>query len=335
MKRLLSICDIEPDYSYRLMEVINMRRTSPFTARAFTSAQTLNTFLQIEDADVLLISPNWLTDVLPTVSGQKVFLLADDRTQDLPEGFPVIDKYQAVDEIIRDILEEYEIVNIFSDRAQGKADIIGIYSPLHRLGKTTFALALGQEIGRDKKVLYLNLESCSGFAELFGKEYDVDLSDLLYFARQDAGLALSRIAASTFSFCNIDYVPPARVPVELTDITAEEWNHLLDQLIGSGIYDVIMIDFGEGIRGLLTLLDRCDRIYTPIADDYLSKSKLRQYEDMLELLDYSEILEKTRMVSLPPREEINEGSLYQDGAIWGAYSGFVRELLEEEKEEAL
>ena len=41
--------------------------------------------------------------------------------------------------------------------------IIGVFSPLGRCLKTSFALALGQILAKERAVLYLNLESYSGF----------------------------------------------------------------------------------------------------------------------------------------------------------------------------
>ena len=40
--------------------------------------------------------------------------------------------------------------------------MIGIYSPVHRIGKTRFAMNLGQKLSEKAPVLYLNLEGYSG-----------------------------------------------------------------------------------------------------------------------------------------------------------------------------
>src|SRR5699024_5654064 len=63
--------------------------------------------------------------------------------------------------------------------------MIGIYSPVHRIGKTKFALRLGQKLARQIPVLYLNLEGYSGGAHYFQEGADKDLGDLLYFLKQE------------------------------------------------------------------------------------------------------------------------------------------------------
>ena len=327
MKKILAICDIEADYSYQFMEVINARKTCPFLVHAFTSPKTLLTFLKAEAADVILLASEFYDEGLRDMTGATIFLLGNGREPEIPEGIPVVSKFQRAEDILRIILKQYEISDPFLETSQHATEIIGIYSPLHRVGKTMFALALGQEMGRRGKVLYLNLESCSGFSSIFREEYEVDLTDLLYFARQEEGMLLSQLALITKTVRDLDYVPPAKVPVELMDISGDEWNYLLDQLAASGVYDTILIDFGEGIRGLLGLLSRCDRIFTPIAPDFYSRSKMMQYEEMLELLDYTEILEHTCKISLPRSEACVESGNYAGDSLWSPYAGFVKRLL--------
>ena len=62
-------------------------------------------------------------------------------------------------------------------------EILGVFSPLGRCLKTSFALTLGQILAKDKAVLYLNMEEYSGFEELLGKGFAHNLSDLLYYVQ--------------------------------------------------------------------------------------------------------------------------------------------------------
>ena len=51
--------------------------------------------------------------------------------------------------------------------------LIGVYSPIHRIGKTKFALRLGRQIAEKVPVLYLNLESYSGGNYYFPEDTEV------------------------------------------------------------------------------------------------------------------------------------------------------------------
>ena len=51
---------------------------------------------------------------------------------------------------------------------------IAVYSPVGRTGKTGFALALGKEIAKKRRTLYLNLEEYSGFAGIVSCGWGLD-----------------------------------------------------------------------------------------------------------------------------------------------------------------
>lgn len=54
--------------------------------------------------------------------------------------------------------------------------LIGVYSPIHRIGKTKFAIRTARQLGRSVPVLYLNLEGNSGDNYYFrtGKEMTLE-----------------------------------------------------------------------------------------------------------------------------------------------------------------
>ena len=329
MKQIICILDIDPDYSYQFMERINSRRSCPFMVYAFTSGESLMEYLESQRADVVLVSPELYENPMTKKTLATFFLLMDGRERLIPEGVPMIRKYQKADDIIRAILKEYEILTPLYSGEGYRTEIIGVFSPLHRIGKTSFSLALAQELSRTRKVLYLNLEGCSGFSEIFGQEYETDLTDLLYFSRQEPRMMLSQVVSMTQNLHGIDYIPPARVPIELTDIETNEWQTLFDTLASSGLYDYILVDFGESVKGILQLLARCTRILTPTAEDFFSVGKINQYQDMLELLDYTEIIEKSRRLIMPRvNSQAFDGNLTGE-VFWSNYSVFARQVAEE------
>lgn len=50
-----------------------------------------------------------------------------------------------------------------------RGSLIGVYSPIHRIGKTKYALELGKELAEKGPVLYLNLEEYAGGEHYFQK----------------------------------------------------------------------------------------------------------------------------------------------------------------------
>ena len=64
--------------------------------------------------------------------------------------------------------------------ASGKR-IIGVYSPVGRCGKTSLALAMGQLLAREEKLLFITLDTFTGFSGLLDEQWKRDLSDLIYY----------------------------------------------------------------------------------------------------------------------------------------------------------
>ena len=53
----------------------------------------------------------------------------------------------------------------------------------------------------------------------------------------------------------------------------------------------------DEMEGIFELLQRCERIYMPVATDRIARAKLSQYEKLLRMMEQQEILEKTKKAS--------------------------------------
>lgn len=331
MKKVICVCDREPEYAYSLMEAVNRHHTLPFEMKAFTDPEHLLRYLSEQEAEVLLISPAFYSREIRACEVPHVFFLSDSGRAPSEWSLPQISKYQRVDRIMQIIMEKVE-PNQETEIGE-RTKFIGIYSPLHRVGRTTFALALCREINRERKALYINLEDMSGFEELFAQEYEADLTDLLYYARQSPEKFAMYLSIVTREYQEIDFVPPARVPLELKMVQLEEWQEFLELLRDSGVYDAVILDLGDSIQGLPDILTQMDRIYMPVMPDPISSGKIRQYETMMEIMDYQEILAHTTKLSLPQSEMVRESSGYTHDLLWGPMSGYARELIAERGED--
>ena len=66
-----------------------------------------------------------------------------------------------------------------------RSQIIGVYSPVGRCGKSSFAFTLGQVLAREEKVLYITLEEFSGPFGADRTVYTGGLSDLYYYTQRE------------------------------------------------------------------------------------------------------------------------------------------------------
>lgn len=178
-------------------------------------------------------------------------------------------------------------------RTEGNKSLIGVYSPIHRIGKTMFAMELGKEFAKKEPVLYLNLEEYAGGDFYFCDQTGQSLADLLYYARQEKGNLGLRISMMAGQAENLDYILPMPYVQDLQGISAEEWLKLFDQILENCIYGKIILDLGDSVNGLFQILDACDTVYTPYIEEGAARAKLNQYAENLRKTGKEKVLEKT------------------------------------------
>ena len=140
--------------------------------------------------------------------------------------------------------------------------------------------------------MYLNLETYAGIDGYFPDETQKNLSVLLYYLKQETR-NLGLILAGLICQCEgVDYIPPVQIPDDLKEISADEWIWLFEEILTGSIYDVLILDIGESIQGIVKILNVCDEIYMPVSDDRSAASKIRQFERMLLQSGSSETAER-------------------------------------------
>lgn len=296
MKRKeLAICDGERDYTLRFAEYANGHREPLFTVHGFTSLEELLKEEEEHPSDILLLSEEILKQMQKKDLAGQMICLSEQEYQEEPE-YPVIYKYQSCPQILRrafSIYAEQAPLGLGAAVKLGGLRQIGVFSPIGRVGKTSLALALGRELAKQKRTLYLNMEEFSGFEALYPQEDGFTLSELMYFLKQGKKAFACKLESIVRQLGGLDYLPPVRSPLELWDIEKEDWAELLRALGRDSRYEFVLLDFGVSVKGLFELLEGCDKIYMPLSRDENARGKLKQYEDTLELLGLEELHART------------------------------------------
>lgn len=189
-----------------------------------------------------------------------------------------------------------------SVQTQADGELIGIYSPVHRIGKTRFALDLGKELARKEPVLYLNLEEYSGGSYYFSDQTGQTLADLLYYSRQEKGNLGLRVSTMAGQDEELDYILPMPYVQDLQGVSGEEWLKLFEQILENCIYQKVILDLGDSVNGLFRILEACHTVYTPYIEDEAARAKLNQYAENLRKTGKESVLEKTIQKKLTKRE---------------------------------
>ena len=193
-------------------------------------------------------------------------------------------------------LQEEKFPGSCADNGNGR--ILGVYSPVHRIGKTTFSLKLGKALAQSEDVLYLNLETYAGMGGYFRDQDAPDLANVLYYAKQERDDIGIRIASMVKRMGDLDYIPPMKVWTDLRAVHTEEWKTLFERLISQSVYSVIILDIGNGMEDVFQLLRPCDQILMPCAEDVYAMAKIAQYQHMLKVLRYQELESRTMYINM-------------------------------------
>ena len=279
-KNIFAICDLEPEYACDFTEYLTHRKNLPFEVHAFTSAEGFLEFEKDHAVELLLISARALNARIRERPIGKIVVLSEGNA-DRQSPYSQVCKYQSSSQVLRETLQAYSesstaaaIFPILKNTTQ----VFGVYSPAGGSGKTSFSLALAQELARQKPTLYLNLEGCSGLAEVLDCTSAHTLSDLLYFAHQKETGIIHRLNSMAQSFGPLDYIPPVRLAEDLHQASWEDLQYLLRQILTQTAYEALVLEIGDESEYLIPLLETCTKIFMPVRQDDLSSCKRLHWE---------------------------------------------------------
>lgn len=335
-KNIFAVCDLEVDYALNFIDYLNQKKNIPFEIQAFTTVESLITYGKKTHIELLLISGKAMCREVRELDIGKTIILSEGVHPPDLDQYPSVYKYQASSDVIREVMacygEEKKQTSGQYTVLKKTTEILGVYSPLGRCLKTSFALALGQILAKERAVLYLSLEEYSGFEELMGKGFEHNLSDLLYYVRQDNQNLIHKMNSMIQTVNNLDYIPPVRTPADIRGTAWQDWERLLDAVTLGSSYEVVILDIGNGIAENLQLLDLCKRIYMPVLNDTVSACKIAQFEDLVRIWDYPQILGKITKIRPPFHVQTVSSREYVEQLAWSELGDYVREVLRKERE---
>lgn len=297
------ICDVQREYAECLLRILSERLSGKYQFHLFTDAERMLEFTGQSGFSVLLVSEEY-REYAEQAGNGRIYVLTElpcVRVNGNGEPVPVF-RYQPAERIIKELcggsmekpVKEAGIHEVKTSAGQmDLRGLIGIYSPVHRIGKTQFALRLGQRLAEEIPVLYLSMEGCSGRNLYFPGNEGENLGDLLYCMRQERSDHGLKISSMTGQIGRLDYIRPMENVMDLRDVRAEEWMQLFGMIAEKCVYEAVILDLGDGINGLYEILEQCSRIYTPYISSPASLAKLKQYEDNLRESGHENILRHT------------------------------------------
>lgn len=329
-RKILAICDLDAEYAERFSRYAAKRENGVFEILTFTDPDALDAYLHRGGADIMLAAREMLTPEADAAAGGKIrqlFLLSEFR-EERREDYPVIYKYQSSERILREALRSLDVEP--SGPENRKAEICGVYSPVKRCYKTTFALILGQVLAEQGPALYLNLEDVSGFPALLGKEYEENLSDLLYSWQVEQPGQL-RFRSTVQNVGRLAYIPPVGCPGDIRTADPAVIAEIAAAIAAADAYRYLVIDVGDALRDPLPVLSLCSRIYMPVKEDAAAQAKAEAWTAYLREREEEEILARIRKIVLPRYAGLAGGCADYRSLLSNPFGRYVEKQVREEE----
>lgn len=298
------IGDQDIEYIEMLANYIrNTDYSSRFDLKLFSEVEHLQRYLSSDAKTNILLATEAL---LPNEPNEEqvdyVITLAENNESNSDTS--QIFKYQSLDDLLSTIISNYYERHGKKDKS--KADetntkIISIYSATGGTGKTTVAYNLANTISNEgHQVFYLNLELIQSTPIIFDTEGKDTIAPLLYYIKTGSDQLLEKIE----SFISIDDhtgVHYLNFPIsaeEMQDISSEELELLISNLVDLGKYHYLIIDLESSLNHkVLTALDRSDRVLWLLNNDVQSFFKTNHLlEEMHAFLKDGSFRERVTLV---------------------------------------
>ncbi len=326
--KFLVLCDPEEDYAQHMADFLRRKKDMDWEVRIFTVQEELQKFSAEETIEILLVAESAYGDYIRDLP-VKLPVLLNESGMLREKKLANIDKYQPAETVWQALLALYMEKNGERFPKVGgwkKGKLVGLYSPVRRCLQSTFALTMGQLLAEKYATLYVSFEFFAGLEEWQDRERR-DLSVLLYYQQnrpESFGVQLQTLVKKVGK---LDYVSPMLNGENLLYITPEQWKNLIQALLNTGDYEYIILDLSESIQGLFEILHMCHKVYTIVREESRAMSKMNRYEQLLALLEYGDVMEKTTKCHLPlfrkiPTEAVNLSK--------GDLAEYIEELLEKE-----
>lgn len=298
--RLFVLCDREEEYACLMTEFLKRHKELPWEIHTYTDREQMLK-KEKEEIALLVIAESVYAEEIQRLRPLRMVILNESglKRQDDVRN---VNKYQQAENVLRELLEVY--MEITGEQqpwlnTRYKTKFVGIYSPIRRCLQTSFALTLSQMLAQEHRTLYLNFEHYAGITELLPDVQTRDLADMLYFLTAEREKFKLRFQTMVQQKGKLDYIPPMKSGQNLLSVMPSEWMSLFQKIEEIGEYKYVVLDLSESMQGLFDILRMCVRIFTLTKEDRIAQSKLMQYEQVLALYEYEDVLEKTCKCSLP------------------------------------
>ncbi len=280
----IAIFDNDSDYANSLADYFRLKGCISSQIIVFTKIDSFKDYAQEHSFDILLINHEFLPDISTDTDSfpQNFFILCEHRNLTKPDDTMYLFKYTSADDILRQVMTSYRPVMdgaTISFCDNHKCNIIGIYSPVNRCGKTSFALALALHFSLTYSCVFISFDNFSTINSLIQDVGNTNntIDDLLYYFTGSPKLLKSKLLSFVKHIQQLDVIAPSEQTCAIAELNTSERLQFIQSIADTGRYDYIFMDIGN-ISPAQPLFKICQRIYIPApTDDTYSDEKINLF----------------------------------------------------------
>lgn len=292
MKIKLAILENDRIYLERIVAAFNMRYADKLEIYSFTNMEVANEAIAQNKIDVLLADEAFEIDRKVLSSRCSLAYLVSSADIDSVRNEVAISKFQKADLIYKQVLNLYsenssDITGIHFDENENTR-IIAFLSPAGGTGCSTAAAACALNFAKkNKKVLFLSLETFGSSDVFFSGEGTSDFSDVIYAIKSKKGnMSLKLESTVKQDPSGVYYYSASKTALDMQELNAAEIKKLLADLKLFGAYDYIILDFDFALDSdTLDILKDSSRIVLMSDGSLIANKKLERAIDTLNIIE--------------------------------------------------
>ncbi|BBF41445.1 hypothetical protein lbkm_0119 [Lachnospiraceae bacterium KM106-2] len=292
MKLKVAMLDTDAIYVERIVSIFNTMFSDKLEVSSFTEYDVAKEFIKQNPLDVILVSDAIDFDLKLIPKRCAFAFLTDKKDIDLFKDQRIIFKYQKVDIIYKEILsifsEKSESVISYKTDDLGNTKILTFFSGSGGTGGTTAAVACAVRMARfQKKVLYLDLELSSNVGQFLQGPGQFSMTDIIYSLKSNKSNLMLKLESSVK--CDergVYFYDASQLALDMMELNVDDIHHLLDELVISNTYDMIIVngDFNFDKKSFL-LMDMARYVIFVLDGSEVGNCKFERIHQSLAALD--------------------------------------------------
>lgn len=287
-------------YAERFAEYFCHNKNNCVDFRIFTMREKISEFTKKTKIDVLLTDRECVGDVESERNVGKIIVLSEGNYVMENEKYPVIFKYQSIEEIIKEVLADIaddDSINVNNTSViKNNTELIGVYSVSGGNITLDYGVDLAVKTGKIKKTLLVCLEQLNGLDGASWPEnetkrrnsvsyeessYVRGMSEVIYYLNKNGNKLALKLQSIICRKSGVDCIYPVEDYRDLQSLDKSGIGEFINVVSEQMEYEVVIFIIGYLSEAFMELMQRCDKLYFKAAQDGIERERQSAFENML------------------------------------------------------